>query len=125
MPTKGEYSVSLNAIYKLLRAHIDDELFLRSKVTLVKGFFEDSLKNFKVDNISLLNLDVDLYESYKLCLEKLYPKVSEGVVVTFDEYIREGVAFPGAMKAIEEYFEGKDVEFVKENYYGKFYVIKR
>jgi len=56
---------------------------------------------------------------------KVYTKVFEGGVVTFDEYIRESDAFPVAMKAIEEYFEDKDVEFVKENYYGKFYVIKR
>jgi len=124
-PKKGEYAVDLNAINKMLKYHIDDELFFRSKVTLVKGYFENTLENFKAASISLLNLDVDIYLSYKVCLNTLYPKLSIGGIVTFDEYIRESDVFPGAMKAINEFFEVKNVEFVKDSYYGKFYVIKK
>lgn len=124
-PQEGENSFGIKEVYNLLNSHINDDLFVRSKITLVKGFFEDSLKNFKGDAISLLNLDVDLFASYKICLETLFPKLSDGGIVTFDEYVRESFGFPGAMEAINDFFEKKKVKFVKDEYYGKFYVVKR
>jgi len=124
-PQKGEIAVDVTEVQNTLSSHINDDLFLMSKVTVVKGFFEDSLKNYRGDCISLLNLDVDLYASYKICLETLFPKVSLGGIITFDEYVRESFAFPGAMRAINEYFQDKKIDFVKDKYYGKFYVIKK
>ncbi len=91
---------------------------------MIKGFFEDTLDNDKLEQISFLNLDVDLYQSYKVCLEKLYPKISSGGVITFDEYFRESFAFPGAMKAIEEFFSGRKDRFFRDKYYGKYYMVK-
>ncbi len=90
----------------------------------MKGPFEDSLKHFKVDNISLLNLDVDLYKSFKLCLEKFIPRFLKEVWSLLMNISEKVMPYHGALKSIEEYFEDKDVEFVKENCYGKFYVIK-
>jgi len=123
-PKKGQYSVSLASINKMLRENIDDEHFLRTRTTLVKGYFEKTLKTLPVSKISLLNLDVDIYESYLTCLTELYPKLSIGGIVTFDEYVREGNNFPGGVKAINEYFEGKEVIFERDRFYGKYYVRK-
>jgi hypothetical protein len=44
--------------------------------------------------------------------------------VTFDEYVRESFNYPGAAKAINEFFADKGVEFLRDPYYGKYYVIK-
>ena len=55
--------------------------------------------------ISLLHLDLDLYEPTKVALEYLYPKVVPGGIVLLDEYAMEG--FPGESEAVEEYFKGK------------------
>ena len=122
---KGQYSVSIDKINKMINYYLNDDVFIRSKITLVKGFFEKTLNETSPDKISLLNLDVDLYESYKICLEELYPRLSIGGIVTFDEYIRESIAYPGAMKAINDFFKDKDVEFKKDNYFGKYYVVNK
>ena len=123
-PAKGEYSVSLESVTEYLNATLNDESFMRSRVTLVKGFFEDTLLKYPHENISLLNLDVDIYESYKKCLETFYPKLSIGGIITFDEFLREENRFPGAYKAIEEYFSNKNVIFNRSPFYGKYYIIK-
>src|SRR6476619_181943 len=51
--------------------------------------------------ISLLNIDVDVYEPTKTALEFLYPQVVKGGIIALDDYCS---IFPGANKAVEEYF---------------------
>ncbi len=52
------------------------------------------------DTIALLRLDTDWYESTKVELQRLYPRVSEGGVLIIDDYGH----FTGARKAVDEYF---------------------
>jgi hypothetical protein len=121
---KGEIAYSKQQVMDLISSHLNDDLFFRSKITLVGGYFEDSLRVHGNRPVSLLNLDCDLYQSYKVCLETLYPKVSPGGIIVFDEYHREGEMFPGAPRAIDEFFADKPEELVKDRLYGKFYVVK-
>ena len=121
---EGGYAVAEKTVWERLYVYLKDDLFIRQRVILIKGFFEDTLDNDKLGKISLLSLDVDLYQSYKVCLEKLYPKISPGGIITFDEYLRESLAFPGAMKAIDEFFSDKNDRFYKDKHYGKYYVVK-
>jgi O-methyltransferase len=121
---KGEHTHHRQQVETMIRNHLNDELFFRSKLSLIKGLFENTL-HIHEGHISLLHLDVDLYLSYKVCLETLYPKVSPGGIVIFDEYHREGAVFPGAAKAIDEYFADKDVTFTKDHLYGKYFVVKK
>jgi hypothetical protein len=120
----GHYAVPMEVVQDLLARHLRSDHFIRTRITLVKGFFEEALPQAPVKKISLLNLDVDLYESYRFCLETLYPRLSPGGIVTFDEYVRESFNYPGAAKAINEFFADKQVEFLRDPYYGKYYVIK-
>jgi hypothetical protein len=54
---------------------------------IVKGWFRDTLPNFKPqEEIALLRLDADLYESTSTCLEHLYPLLAEDAVVIVDDY---------------------------------------
>jgi hypothetical protein len=54
---------------------------------IVKGWFRDTLPNFKpAEEIALLRLDADLYESTSTCLEYLYPLLAEEAVVIVDDY---------------------------------------
>lgn len=59
-------------------------------VTLIKGFFNDTLNIQEnvdsIENIGVLRLDADWYESTKICLEKLYDKVVIGGVIIIDDY---------------------------------------
>jgi len=73
--------------------------FFSEQVTLVPGFFSRTLRG--ADNprgIALLNLDVDLYESYRDCLQFLGPRVHGAIV--YDEY--RAPKWPGATRAIDE-----------------------
>ena len=82
---------------------------LDEKIIFNKGFFPKSFKGFDKP-ISFLHLDVDLYQSYKDCLEFFYPKLLKGGMVTFDEYTvdyelkkKKGYSFSsGAKIAIDE-----------------------
>ena len=94
---------------------------------LVKGYFEKTLSDYTGEGIALLHLDCDLYSSYKICLEHFYDKVVPGGVIVFDEYKRrtEKENFPGAWKAIDEFFADKDEQILQDmSSCGKHYLIK-
>ena len=76
-------------------------------VELVQGKVEDTLmvKSNIPERIALLRLDTDWYSSTKIELEILYPKLQSGGVLIIDDYGH----FQGARKAVDEYFEGKNV----------------
>jgi hypothetical protein len=77
----------------------DLEGFLRDKVRLVPGFFSATLPlASEPATIALLNLDVDLYESYRDCLHFLGPRVRGAIV--YDEYLSP--KWPGATQAVDE-----------------------
>lgn len=92
------------AVHRVLKdGRIPEEKIAR-QVRLVKGFFHDTLPKYE-GRIALLHLDCDLYESYKLALAHLYPKVAKGGVIMFDEY--DDVRWAGARSAIDEFFSDK------------------
>jgi len=97
--------------------------FVRECIRLVRGYFEETLHQYDGE-IALLHLDCDLYESYTTCLNALYPKVRRGGIVMFDEY--EDTNFPGAKRAIDEFFRDKAEKplIYQGYYYLKYYVIK-
>jgi O-methyltransferase len=55
-------------------------------VTLVKGWFQDTLPKLSVSRIALLHIDADWYDSVRVVLEHLYDRVSPGGYVVFDDY---------------------------------------
>ncbi len=89
---------------------VDDLLFnkfqfSRDKVHLVKGWFQDTLPEYReqVGDIAVLRIDGDWYESTKCCLENLYEQVVDGGYVIIDDY-----ALVGCKKAMDEFFAGKE-----------------
>ena len=93
-----------------------DGLELNENLELVEGDIRETAPAFCNDNpdlkISLLNIDVDLLEPTRICLEHLYPRVVSGGIVILDDY----GAFPGATKAADDYFEGMGVNIQKLPY---------
>ena len=76
------------------------------KVSLIKGWFEDTIPTLKdkIEKISLLHLDCDWYESVKFCLENLYDKVMPGGYVIIDDY----GSWSGSKKAIDEFLRERE-----------------
>lgn len=69
------------------------------KVKIIPGWFSDTLYTNvdpELDNsrFALVHLDVDLYQSYKDCIEFFGPRMVDGGVMIFDEY-----KFPPYMNA--------------------------
>ncbi|MES2953210.1 MAG: TylF/MycF/NovP-related O-methyltransferase [Patescibacteria group bacterium] len=109
---------------RLIRGGLTD-LFVEKRTRFVKGFFEDTLHKAPA-KIALLHLDVDLYASYKLCLEELYPRVSPGGIIMFDEYQGEGdrEKWPGSVKAIDEFSKKHSLAIVFDAPSGKSFIRK-
>jgi hypothetical protein len=57
--------------------------------------------------ISLLHIDIDIYEPVSVALENLYPLVIPGGVVVFDEFAHKD--WPGESKAVEQYFKNNGI----------------
>jgi len=93
------------------------------KFKFAKGKVEDTLKIKEnlPEKISLLRLDTDFYESTKIELEVLYPKLSKGGILIIDDYGH----WKGSQKAVDEYFDlGNNFEFMHRIDYGTRLLIK-
>lgn len=101
---KGFWANPPETVLRVLRDGRIPEDTIRNRVRLSKGLFDVTLPRYS-GQIALLHLDCDLYESYKSSLEHLYDKVMPGGVIMFDEY--DDKRWPGARKAIDEFFRDK------------------
>jgi len=86
--------------------HQDSFVPRAKRIELVVGDLAHTAAEYVAANpglrISLLHLDVDLYEPTMAALEAFYPLVVQGGVVIFDEY---GMTeWGGESRAVEEYF---------------------
>jgi len=74
-------------------------------INLIKGKVEDTLLiNDNIpEKISILRLDTDFYESTKIELEVLFPRLEKNGILIIDDY---GYKW-GAKKAVDEYFNKK------------------
>jgi O-methyltransferase len=78
------------------------------KIKFIKGKVEDTIPKNTPDNISILRLDTDWYESTKHELIHLYPRIQTGGVLIIDDY----GSWLGARKAVKEYCDQKEVKIL-------------
>lgn len=72
---------------------------LDDQVMFLKGWFKDTLPKAPIQNLSVLRLDGDMYESTIDALFYLYPKLSIGGYCIIDDW----GAVPACKKAVEDY----------------------
>lgn len=135
-PTKGEWRVS----EEMVRIRLEESKIIQEfpwlEIRIVKGFFSITLPNFRRP-IAFLHIDADLYPGYRDAMKFLFPLVSEGGVIAFDEY-REfpnlpeyGMGttekWPGATKAVDEFLSQQEpcqtIDYWPET--RKYYLIRR
>jgi len=96
-------------------------------IELVPGFFHQTFPTLAGRQLSFCfaHLDVNLYDSYKCCLEFFYPRLVPGAVVLFDEY--NDPPWPGCNKAVDEFLQGRSerLELCEMNNYQKWYFVKK
>ena len=94
----GSESFSVNQLDTVL-----ENKGINQNIELIEGDINDTVPKYINENpelrISLLHVDVDIYEPSKTIMESLFPKVVNNGIVVFDDY----GDFDGESTAIEEY----------------------
>jgi len=72
---------------------------LDDQVQFLPGWFRDTLPTAPIEQLALLRLDGDMYESTIVALESLYPKLSPGGYLIVDDY----GAVAQCRKAVDDY----------------------
>ena len=106
-----------------LEIHLGNKGF--KNYQLVKGDIAKTLPEYLEKNpsglVSLLHIDVDVYEPTKLILEYLWDKVVNGGIIMLDDY----GTVEGETRAVKEFFKDKNVTIYKPPYnYIPSYIIK-
>jgi O-methyltransferase/8-demethyl-8-(2,3-dimethoxy-alpha-L-rhamnosyl)tetracenomycin-C 4'-O-methyltransferase len=73
---------------------------LDERVVFLEGWFKDTLPYAPIDQLAVLRLDGDMYESTIEALDALYHKVSYGGFVIVDDYF-----LPACAKAVHDFRE--------------------
>lgn len=74
-------------------------------VELHVGFVPDTFQGLAVDRIAWAHVDLDIYQSVLDAIDFIYPRLSPGGYLMFDDY-----AFPscaGARRAVDEAFRDR------------------
>src|SRR4051812_16548955 len=78
---------------------------LSENVRFLPGWFSETLPNAPIEQLALLRIDADLYESTRDALVSLYDKVSPGGYVIIDDYH----AFRPCRKAVDEFRNARGI----------------
>lgn len=82
-------------------------------VQLIKGLVQDTL--ILNEPVALAHIDVDWYEPVKICLERIFPRLSLGGYIILDDYHDWG----GCRKATDEYLKSVSGQYeLSANEYG-------
>jgi O-methyltransferase len=66
------------------------------------GFIPQTFSDLQVSKICWAHIDVDIYQSVHDCIDYIYPKLTPGGVMIFDDY--GFPSCPGARRAVDEAF---------------------
>lgn len=102
-PINGADEVNVWCIAHLdeVHANVLSTGYPESALRFVKGDVDVTLRETVPEEIALLRLDTDWYQSTRTSLEVLFPKLAIGGVCILDDYGHWG----GARKAVDEYFD--------------------
>jgi O-methyltransferase len=79
---------------------------LDDQVKFLVGWFKDTLPSAPIEQLALIRLDGDLYESTWQAVEALYPKLSPGGFCIVDDY---GTLVDQCQRAIHDYREAHGI----------------
>jgi O-methyltransferase len=114
--SKQKKDVNIDNIHSYAPINIVEQNFINNtdnmdNLILIKGKVEDTLKvqSNIPEKISILRLDTDWYESTKIELEILYPRLVKNGVLIIDDYGE----WSGSRKATNEFFKDKKIAMFK------------
>lgn len=94
-----------------------------AKFNIVKGWFQQTLPVAEFsDEIAVLRLDADWYDSTYECLKNLYPRVAVGGIIILDDYY----TWDGCSRAVHDYLSGNSLPSrIHKTSLGTPYVVKK
>ena len=106
----GGYGISKNEF----EMHLNNKGF--RNYSLVQGDIIKTIPEYLVKNpslkISILHIDVDVYEPTLFILENLWNKIVKGGILMLDDY----GTVEGETKAVDEFFAGKNIQINKPRF---------
>ena len=99
-------------------------LGLVDAVTLIPGYFAETLEKLPERKYSFVHLDCDIYDSYRQTLRYFYCRMSPGGIILFDEY--DDPPWPGCNLAVDEFLADKPEKpvVIQMDNYEKYYIQK-
>ncbi|HBF67018.1 MAG TPA: macrocin-O-methyltransferase [Candidatus Magasanikbacteria bacterium] len=102
---------------KFYKGQFDDAVFEEVKnylkgypnVFIYQGLFPQTAQPILDKRFSFVNLDVDIYESTRSCLEFFYPRMSRGGFILSHDYSNSA----GVRRAFDEFFSSKPEAIVE------------
>lgn len=75
------------------------------RVVFHPGFIPVTFSGLEAEQIAFAHIDVDIYKSIVDCLDFIWPRLSSGGVIVFDDY--GFPTCPGARQAVDTFFAAK------------------
>ncbi len=99
-------------------------LGLADRVTPVKGYFEETLPGRSSGEYCMIFIDCDLERSLTFCAETLWPALSSGGRIVFDDYASD--IFRGARGAVDAFVQNHDDEITEHGMLSRlYYAVKK
>jgi len=100
----GQESISVDQLLTVLEKKKCD-----NNIELIEGDITQTVPKYVENNcdlrISLINLDVDIFEPTEVILKHFYPRLSFGGIMILDDYKK----FKGETVAVDDYFKDKNI----------------
>ena len=100
--TASELAVSPDQV----RANFEKYRLWDDRVRFLEGWFKDTLPDAPIEQLAVMRLDGDLYQSTMEALEALYPRLSPGGFVIVDDY----GAVEGCRQAVHEFRDSHGID---------------
>lgn len=91
-----------------VKANMSLTKYPQDKINFIKGPVEKTIYKNCIEQIALLRLDTDWYESTKHELESLFENVTPGGVIVIDDYGH----WQGARKAVDEFIQSNKIKIL-------------
>jgi hypothetical protein len=92
---EGKFAASIEDVRNYLKND--------NNIHFYKGLFPETSGPVQETKFSMVNLDVDTYESTRNCLEFFYSRMNKGAILLSHDYITA----PGVKKAFDDFFAEK------------------
>lgn len=96
---------SLRISMEQVKRNFEGYGLLDDQVKFLKGWFSETLPTAPIEQLSLLRLDGDMYESTMDAFKNLYSKLSPGGFVIVDDY-----CIPSCRRAVEDFRKSMQID---------------